>query len=142
MLLLALAFCVVSCSPSKRLRRDITLQNDSNNHLDWVEVNWGGRVVEFGVMPPGKGATLIDVGLPTSVTTNVAVISFINEDAPGLNWKSGSNEEVRARRENSWTRVPVEVSQLLRINSEPHHITFRILSVTKAEVRIERIAGK
>jgi hypothetical protein len=119
------------------LKRDITVQNASTNHLDWAKVEWGGRVIEVGVMPPGKGATTLDAGLPTGVTTNVAVIEFINEDAPGLNWQSGSHEEVRARRTNSWTRVLVDVSRLLQLGQEPCHITFRILSLTNADVVIE-----
>ena len=95
------ALCVPSCHRDPHLKRDITVQNASTNHLDWAKVEWGGRVIEVGVMPPGKGATTLDAGLPTGVTTNVAVIEFINEDAPGLNWQSGSHEEVRARRTNS-----------------------------------------
>ncbi|HEX2854764.1 MAG TPA: hypothetical protein VHO24_16145 [Opitutaceae bacterium] len=141
-LLSALAFCLVACSPSERLRRDVTIQNDSKNQLDWVSVKWGGRVFGAGIMPPGKGATIIDASLPANVTAKVAIIEFIDEDAPGLNWKSGSNEEVRARRAESWTRVPVDITQLSQISGQSCHITFRILSLTDAEVRVERTAGK
>lgn len=107
-----------------------------------MKVNWGGHTIEAGVMSPGKGMKIYDAGLPVGVTTKVAVIEFINEDTPGLNWGSGSNEEVRERRAKSWTRVSVDVSQLLNLGREPYHVTFRILSVTNAEVLVERIGIK
>ena len=137
LLVLSLALCVVSCSSSRQLRRDVTIQNGSTNHLEWVDVDWGGHTIDVGVLPPGKGATILDAGIPAGVTTNIAVLKFINEDQPGLNWESGSNDEVRARRAKSWTRVPVDVSPLLKLGPGPCHITFRILSVTNAEVVVE-----
>jgi hypothetical protein len=141
-LMSVLALFLASCTTNAPLRRDVTIQNDSSNHLDWVSVNWGGRILRAGVMPPGKGAMIFEAGLPAGVTTNVAVIEFINEDTPGLDWASGSREEVRARREKSWTRVPVDVSRLLRLGHGPYSITFRILSVTNADLLIERIESR
>ena len=133
-----LAVCVTSCSNRARLSADISVQNDSTNHLDWAKVEWGGHSIDVGVMPPGKSATLLDFGLPSGVTTNTAVVEFINEDAPGLSWASGSNEEVRARRANSVTRVPVDVTQLLRLSPEHYQITFQILSLTNATVLVKK----
>ncbi len=139
---LALAFAT-SCtrntpsSPAPHPTQSLTIRNDSTNHLDWAQIRWGERVIELGVMPPGKGATFLDAGIPPGVTTNIAIIEFINEDAAGLNWKSGSNEEVRARREKSWTRVPVDVSGLLRLGPGGSQITFRILSLTNADVLVD-----
>jgi hypothetical protein len=115
----------------------LTFRNNSTNHLDWAQIRWGDRVIELGVMSPGKDATFLDTGLPAGVTTNIAVIEFINEDAAGLDWKSGSNEEVRARRGKSWTRVPVDVSGLLRLGPGGSQITFRILSLTNADVLVD-----
>lgn len=137
LMVVSLALCVVSCSRTRPLRRDITIQNDSTNHLDWADVDWGGHTIEVGVLPPGIGKTILDAGIPVGVATNVAVLKFINEDEPGLNWASGSNDEVRARRAKSWMRVPVDASPLLRLGPGPCHITFRILSVTNAEVKVE-----
>ena len=128
-----------SCSRHSRLEPtvDVTIQNDSTNHLDWVEVDWGGRVMTAGVSPPGKGATELDAGLPVGVATNVAMIKFINEDDPRLSWTGGSNEEVRARRAISWTQVPVDVNRLQQLGPGHYKITFRILSLTNAELLIE-----
>lgn len=117
-------------------KQSLTVRNDSTNRLDWAQVRWGERVLEVGVLSPGKGATFLDAGPPVGVTTNIAVIEFINEDAPGLNWESGSNEEVRTRREKSWTHVPVDVSGLLRLGPGGE-ITFRILSLTNADVLVD-----
>lgn len=93
-------------------------------------------------MPPGNAKTFLDASLPTDVTTNVAAIEFINEDAAGLNWESGSNEEVRARRAKSWSKVPVDASQLLHLDSDPYRITFRIRNLTNADILVEKIKGK
>ena len=142
MLLLVFALCVTSCSSTTILTRDVTIRNDSANHLDWVKVDWGGHTFSAGVLPPGVFKKTFDARLPADVTTNVAFIEFINEDTPGLNWESGSNDEVRARRAKSLTRVPVDVSRLLSLGREPYHIIFRILSVTKADVLVERIEIK
>jgi len=121
---------------------DITVQNDSTNHLDWAKIEWGDRDISVGVMPPGKGATLLDFGLPSGVKTNVAVIRFINEDAPGLGWDSGSNDQVRARRETSWTLLPIDVSRLLQLVDGYYEITFRILSLTNADIAIQKRESK
>ena len=126
-----------SHSPAQHPTRSLTFRNDSTNHLDWAQIRWGDRVIELGIMSPGKDATFLDTGLPAGVTTNIAVIEFINADAAGLNWKSGSNEEVRARREKSWTHVPVDVSGLLRLGPGGGQITFRILSLTNADVLLD-----
>ena len=133
-----LALCITSCSRNTHLNydRNITIQNDSTNHLDWAKVDWGGRLLDVGVMPPGKGATYLNFNLPSGVTTNTAFIEFINEDAAGLNWESGSNGEVRERRAHSATRIPVDVSKLLRLGTEHYDITFRILSLTNADVLV------
>jgi len=132
-----LVTCMTSCSRNGAPLHRVTYRNDSTNHLDWVRVEWGGRIFGVGVMAPGKSATVLDESLRTEVTTNVAIIEFINEDATGMNWESGSNEEVRARRERAWTRVPVDVSQLLRLGPEPHDVTFRILSLTNADLMVK-----
>jgi hypothetical protein len=134
--------CMTSCSRNDVRLNRVTYQNDSTNHLDWVRVEWGGRIFRVGVMPPGNSATVLDESLRTEVITNVAIIQFINEDATGMSWESGSNEEVRARRENSWMRVSVDVSQLLRLGPEPHDVTFRILSLTNADVMVKTRAKR
>jgi len=136
------ALCTPACSSKLSSRSqvgaDITVQNDSTNHLDWAEVEWGDRSISVGVMPPGKGATFLDFDLPSDVRTNVAVIKCINEDTPGLSWDSGSNDEVRARRATSWTRIPVDVRRLLQLGDGHYDVTFRILSLTNADVLVER----
>jgi hypothetical protein len=100
-LIFSVALCATSCSTKRsgmsQVTADITVRNDSTNHLDWGKIEWADRSISVGVMSPGNGATYLDFGLPSGVKTNVAVVSFINEDAPGLSWDSGSNDEVRER---------------------------------------------
>lgn len=140
--ILILPLFLISCGSKEHARIDITVQNASTNDLDWAEIDWGGHSLSVGVMPAGKSATLLDYGLPSGTKTNVAVIKFINENSPDLNWKSGSNEAVRARRANSWTQVPVDVSRLLQLGKGRYEITFRILSLTNADVLIQSKENK
>lgn len=137
-----LGFCVTAGSSSPKVSADISVRNQSTNHLDWVSIEWGAGRIQVGVMPPGKGATYFDFGLPANVQTNVAFFKFINEDTSGLDWKSGSNEEVRARRATSWTRVPIDVSRLLHLGKEHHYVTFRLLSLTNADVEVVKVSKK
>ena len=127
---------VTSCASQKPMP-DVTIQNASTNHLDWVEVRWGENVMTAGVLPPGVGKTELHKGLPARITTNFAIIRFINEDDPRLRWESGSNEEVRARRATSEMFVPVDVSPLLRLGPRQDKVTFRILSLTNADVLVQ-----
>jgi hypothetical protein len=139
-ILAVVLLCAISCrSRDPVWEPDITVRNDSTNHLDWASVEWGGHSLDVGVMHPGNEATYLYQRIPSDITTNLAVIRFINEDSPGLNWKSGSNEEVRSRRAKSWTEIPVDVSHVLLHRHERCDITFRILSLTNAEVLIQRI---
>jgi hypothetical protein len=138
-ILAAVSLCASSCSSRDPLwEPDITVRNDSTNHLDWASVEWGSLSLGAGVMPPGTFSTSLYERIPSDITTNLAVIKFINEDSPGLNWESGSSEEVRSRRAKSWTEIPVDVSQVLLHRHEHCDITFRILSPTNAEVLIKR----
>ena len=57
-----LVLCELSCSTNAPLRRDITVQNHSTNHLDWASVDWGGHRISVGVMSPGSSATQLDAG--------------------------------------------------------------------------------
>jgi hypothetical protein len=132
----AVALCTLSCDGNQQITPTITVQNDSTNHLDWVSVKWGDHRLDVGVMSPGTGATYLGVSLPTFVTTNVAIIKFINEDDPGLSSESGTPDEARARRVKSWRKVPVDVEPLLHLRPQHYDVTFRILSLTNAELQV------
>jgi hypothetical protein len=136
LIILAVGLWGVACNSPQRPTVDVTIRNDSTNHLDWVTVKWDEAEIPAGVMGSGKAVTILDAGLPKDATTNVAIFEFINEDDPGLNWDSGSNQEVRMRREKSWRRVPVDVSRLLQLGPGHYEVTFRLLSLTNATVAV------
>ncbi len=141
-LLLFLGICLSCFSNGHRMTPDITVENNTTNRLDWMHIQWGNDEVQVGSIPPGNAAIFIRYSLRTAANTNLAVISFIHEDTPGLSWNSGRNAEVRARRARSWTHIPVDVSPVLQLHQERYHLTFRILSVTNAVVLVEKNESK
>jgi hypothetical protein len=114
---------------------DITIQNDSTNNLDWVELVWGEGNLSVGVMSAGNGKTILDAGIPKSAT-DTATLEFVENNDPKLRAGPTDRAALEARKKHS---IQVDVSRLRRLAPGRYDVTFSILSLSEAKLRIEKM---
>ncbi len=136
LLVTAVALFTISCSvPQHRIGADLEMRNSTTNHLGWAKLVWGESLVTVGVFSPGTSAVYLDQGIPKTITTNVATIEFVIEDDPRL--QIGSEDERVALKRKLIQRVPVDVTPLRNLAPGYYRITFSLLSLTNAELKVK-----
>ena len=121
LLLIALiAFSLTSCStPSRFPVLNFTTHNATSTDLNWVTINWGEWQISSGVLSAGIFASQYYPVRREPPHSDSASLTFI--------------EDSSRQRHN----IPLNVSEVRQLRDGIYMVTFRITSLTNADVVIK-----
>ena len=97
---------------------NISLENASSNHLNWVELKWRGPNISGGIVKAGTTATILDIKWPNAPSATLTFIDYSTQKPYTI-------------------EVPLSVANGKVTAGGIQHVTFRILAYDKADIICE-----